>query len=137
MENKIVVLSVLLLSFLCSAAGIEGLPNETASMMLGEQRNFTFGEASYVMLLVGITGDSATFIISGTRVGPAVNGTKILDLTNDGKGDVAVTLDSIMPNSTASLTVSYGAEEGVVCKPINDRCTSADECCVGKCLGGI
>jgi len=137
MDKKIIVLSVLLLSFSCSAAGIGGLPNDTASLVLGEQHNFTFGESSYVMLLVGITSDSATFIVSGIRVGPGMNETKIIDLTNDGKGDVAVTLGSIMPNSTASVTVSYGAEEGTVCKPINDRCAALDECCVGKCLGGV
>jgi len=109
---------------------------ETAVMIPGEQLNFSFGESTYPTLLVGLTRETATFIISGQRVAPSLGETKILDLTDDGVGDIGITLDNIMSNSTVILTVNF-SPEGNACKSINSPCTESGDCCVGRCIAGV
>ncbi|MEM3555964.1 MAG: hypothetical protein QXF56_04570 [Candidatus Micrarchaeia archaeon] len=131
--NKITFVSTKQLTFLLiiSLAAAQ----ETALMIPGEQLNFSFGESTYPTLLVGLTRETATFIISGARVAPGVGETKILDLTEDGIGDIGITLDNIMGNSTVMLTVNF-SPEGSVCKQINSPCAESGECCVGRCIAG-
>jgi hypothetical protein len=109
---------------------------ETVPLVLGQQYNFTFNSSQYVVKMVGVATDSATFIVSGILVSPAVNETKILGLNGNTKGDVSLTLNQIMPNGTASLGISYNVG-GNACRPVNEKCSGFNDCCVGNCIIGI
>ena len=135
MSRKIAILPLLLL-LCCSAADIPDSSREAIPLLLGEQHNFTLGQAKYVLALVGLTQDTATFTVSGRRVSPGIAETKILDLTSDGTGDVGVMLNQIMPNSTVEVTLNYNTSGGEVCKPIGEKCIGFSECCDGKCIMG-
>ena len=116
----------LLLAPICSA--------ETVSLVLGERYNLTVDQSTYTIALAGLTKDSATFIISGINVNPSINETKVIDLTGDGKGDVGVVLNEVMPNSTARVTFNYEVRNEKLCKPIDEKCVGFNDCCAGKCI---
>jgi hypothetical protein len=117
---------LMLLVPICSA--------ETVSLLLGERYNLTVDQSTYTIALVGLTKDTTTFIISGRNVNPGINETKVLDLTGDGKGDVGITLNEIMPNSTANVTFDYNVGSEKLCKPIDEKCVGFNDCCAGKCI---
>lgn len=126
----------LFLLFLLSFSYAQEAPHETQLLSLGEERNFGFGESTYTVLPVGILKESAVFVASGIRVSPKINETKFLDLNGDGVGDIGVTLNSILPNSTVNLTLTYQVDQPA-CRNIGSTCAQDEECCVGKCIAGI
>lgn len=134
MDKKFAFL--LFLSLFSLAADSLADSNETILMVTGGRHDFSISGSNYTMLLVGLTRGTATFVVSGMRVAPGVNETKVVDLTKYGVGDIEITLNDIMPNGTVSVTLSQQIE-GSVCKPINDRCAGLYECCVGECIAGL
>jgi hypothetical protein len=108
---------------------------ETVSLVLGGQYNFTVNGSQYAIAMVGITRDSATFVVSGAVVSPSMKETKILDLTGDSKGDVGLTLNQIMSNGTVSMSINYNVT-GNGCNPIDEKCSQFNDCCVGNCIIG-
>lgn len=110
---------------------------EDVSLVLGEQYNFSANGSSHAIELIGIANQTATFIVSGIRVGPAVGESRVMSFTGALFGDAVITLNSIMPNSTANITLDYNASEKTACLPIDEKCAVDSDCCVGKCIEGI
>lgn len=110
---------------------------ETLSLVPGEQYNFTAGGSQHAIELISIVNGSATFVVSGIWVSPAVNESKVLNFTSRGTGDVIIILNALMPNSSVSITLDYNASGEPVCVPIDEKCALDSECCVGKCITGV
>jgi hypothetical protein len=123
-----IALFLLLIPLLSSA--------ETVSLVLGGQHDFTVNGSPYAIEMVGLAVNSATFTVSGMLVNPVVGEMKTLGLNGAGNGNVGITLDQIMPNSTVTLEITYNVT-GKACKPINEQCSGFNSCCVGDCIAGV
>jgi len=114
---------------LCSA--------ETVSIVLGEQYNFTLNESKYIIALVGLSQESATFTVSGRIASVHIGEIKTLGLRNASIGDVSIGLNSIMPDSSVEFNLTSPKSGEKVCTQINESCSDFNECCAGNCIVGM
>jgi len=127
MRRKLIFFSIILLSLCLSA--------DTASLMLGEQYDFTLNGSKCVIALVGLAKDSATFAVSDKIASVGVGEMKSVDLNDDNASDVSITLDRVSLGSTVfNITAAKSGERA--CTPVNSSCSNFDECCAGNCIVG-
>jgi len=131
MKSRLLLFAAFLLFIipLCSA--------ETVSITLGERYNFTLNESKYVIALVGLSQESATFTVSGRIASVRIGEMKVVDMNNDSKGDVSIALNSIAPDRGVELNLTLPKGDEKVCTPINDSCSDFNECCAGNCIIGM